>query len=100
VTCRFYGTPGRGTNSHFYTADPDECEFVKANPNWIFEGLVFQAERAGEGVCPAGRVVVWRLYNNGIGGQANHRYVTSMTVLGDMVGRGWIAEGPVFCTPP
>jgi hypothetical protein len=52
------------------------------------------------GTCPVDRVVVQRLYNNGLGGQANHRYVTSTTVVADMAGRGWVVEGPVFCTPP
>ncbi|HEX4884165.1 MAG TPA: hypothetical protein VFX05_08515, partial [Casimicrobiaceae bacterium] len=63
-------------------------------------GLVYKAEPTGPGTCPADLAVVWRLYNNGMNGQANHRYVTSVTVLGDMVGRGWVVEGPVFCTPP
>jgi hypothetical protein len=40
------------------------------------------------------------LYNNGMRGQANHRYLTSTTGLADMVDRGWSVEGPVFCTPP
>jgi hypothetical protein len=51
------------------------------------------------GTCPADRAVVWRLYNNGMGGQANHRYLTSYSEIGDMIGRGWLLEGPVFCTP-
>src|SRR5205085_5194104 len=32
--CRFFGTPGRGPNSHFYTIDAAECDTVKANPDW------------------------------------------------------------------
>lgn len=98
--CRFYGRPGVGPNTHFYTVDAGECAIVMANPLWIFEGLVFQAQAAGGGTCPADRSIVWRLYNNGMGGEANHRYLTSLTAVGDMVGRGWILEGPVFCTPP
>jgi hypothetical protein len=52
------------------------------------------------GTCPGDRAVVTRLYNNGKGGQANHRYTTSREVAGNMVGEGWVVEGPVFCTPP
>jgi hypothetical protein len=35
-----------------------------------------------------------------MGGYANHRYLTSYSEAGDMVGRGWTVEGPVFCMPP
>lgn len=100
ATCRFFGTPGRGPNSHFFTIDANECGLVRANPNWTFEGLAFGATPISAAICAADRAVVWRLYNNGMGGQANHRYLTSHSEIGDMVGRGWLLEGPVFCTPP
>jgi hypothetical protein len=95
--CRFWSS---SQASHFYTVDARECAIVQGNPDWTFEGLVFRAEPSGVGTCPADRAVVQRLYNNGVRGQANHRYLTSTTVLGDMVGDGWIVEGPVFCMPP
>jgi hypothetical protein len=95
AACRFYGSP-----SHFYSIDANECAIVQGKPDWQFEGLVFRAQSTGVGTCPADRAVVQRLYNNGMGGNANHRYLTSSTVIGDMVASGWILEGPVFCTPP
>ena len=98
--CRFFGTPGIGPSSHFFTIDAAECAKVRANPAWTFESLAFQAEPPGVGTCAGDRAVVTRLYNNGKGGQANHRYTTSHEVAGDMVGEGWLVEGPVFCTPP
>ncbi len=100
AACRFFGTPGIGPNSHFFTIDAAECAKVRANPAWSFEGLAFQAESPGVETCPGDRAVVTRLYNDGKGGQANHRYTTSREVAGDMVGEGWVVEGPVFCTPP
>lgn len=100
AACRFFGTPGRGPNSHFFTIDANECTIVKANPDWTFEGFAFQALPINVSICPADRAVVWRLYNNGMGGQASHRYLTSHSEIGDMIGRGWLLEGPVFCTPP
>src|SRR5258708_36214147 len=30
--CRFYGTPGLGPNSHFYTPNATECAMVKLDP--------------------------------------------------------------------
>ena len=32
--CRFYGSISPGPNSHFFTADPDECAAVKTDPGW------------------------------------------------------------------
>ncbi|MEP6702329.1 MAG: hypothetical protein ABJB04_05000, partial [Betaproteobacteria bacterium] len=50
--CRFYGTPGKGPNSHFYTADQAECAAVKRDPGWTYEGIAFYAVGAGVGYCP------------------------------------------------
>jgi dienelactone hydrolase len=99
-TCRFFGTPGIGPNSHFYTIDAAECAKVKANPAWTFEELAFAAAKPESALCPADRMVVTRLYNNGKGGQANHRYLTSRSEAAAMTDQGWIVEGPVFCTVP
>ena len=97
AACRFFG-PRQA--SHFYTIDANECAIVMMNPEWMFEGLVFQSQPIGVDVCPAHLALVTRLYNNGMRGTANHRYLTSHSEIGDMLGRGWIVEGPVFCTPP
>ena len=52
--CRFFGTPGVGPNSHFYTVDAAECAKVRSNPVWTFEAIAFAVEAAGVGVCPRG----------------------------------------------
>jgi predicted dienelactone hydrolase len=100
VACRFHGTPGIGPDSHFFTIDPDECAKVGENPLWMSEGLAFSAEPPANGDCPPDRVPVTRMYNNGKGGQANHRYLTSHAEIDDMLGERWIVEGPVFCGLP
>ena len=100
AACRFFGTPGRGPNSHFYTIDADECAKVRANPDWMFEELSFAASRPQGEVCPDDRMTVTRLYNDGKGGEANHRYVTSRSETAVMLAQGWRVEGAVFCTPP
>jgi len=98
--CRFVGTPGIGPNSHFYTINPAECAFVMGSPYWTFEAIAFNAEQPAANDCPAGRSLVYRLYNNGMDGQANHRFLTSHSEIADMLQQGWTFEGPVFCTPP
>ena len=99
--CRFFGTPGVGPSSHFFTILDFECAIVKNNPLWLFEGIVFRAEPPdGIGACPSNRVPVTRMYNNGKGGQANHRYLTSHSEIAAMLREGWIIEGTVFCSLP
>jgi len=98
--CRFFGTPGRGPNSHFFTVDAAECAKVKANPDWTFEGLAFRADVPSADDCPADRIPVIRLYNNGKGGQANHRFLTSHSEIYRQLAQGWIREGAVFCGVP
>jgi len=101
--CRFYGTPGIGPNSHFYTAQSAECALVKKDPGWTYEGTGFYTTRiTGSGTCAAGLVPVHRLYNNGFahGVDSNHRYVTELGLINLMTSRGWIYEGVVFCAHP
>ncbi len=98
--CRFFGTPGIGPNSHFYTISAYECWLTKANPYWLYEGIAFNSDAPAGEVCAADRVPVVRLYNNGMGGQASHRFVTSHSEVREMVQRGWMVEGVVFCGIP
>lgn len=127
--CRFFGTnkyDGNhtriGPNSHFYTADSAECDFVKTGymtlandgilpltqdgqlyPVWSFEENAFYAQVTA-GICPSGTKPIYRLYNNGLGGEPNHRYYTDMAVRTAMLAEGWVAEpsngNPVMCGPP
>ena len=98
--CRFFGTPGIGPNSHFFTIDADECAKVLANPLWTYEGIAFKADRPVLEDCAPDRVPVVRLYNDGKGGQANHRFLTSHSEVIAMLAAGWIREGAVFCSLP
>ena len=64
-------------------------------------GLVFRVDAPDPARnCPAERVPVVRMYNNGKGGQANHRYLTSHSEVAEMLREGWIVEGTVFCSLP
>lgn len=119
--CRFFGTDKYeqnlkriGPNSHFYTADSAECNAVKtawpklANdgkdyPTWTFEENSYYAVVTA-GACPSYTTPIYRLYNNGQGGEANHRFYTDMAVKTEMRAKGWVAEpangNPVMCGPP
>ena len=98
--CRFFGTPGIGPNSHFYTAYPAECEIVRKNPNWMEEGATFRARLPIDGACKEGDITVVRLWRAGESVTASrHRYVVDTTMATAMQAAGWMLEGPVFCAP-
>jgi uncharacterized delta-60 repeat protein len=100
--CRFYGTPGRGPNSHFYTINMPECDFVRQDPGWTFENYAFYAyapltTQAGNS-CPGGLLPVYRVYNNRFAqNDSNHRYMTSAGTYQQMQQQSWMGEGLVFC---
>lgn len=98
--CRFYGTPGLGPNSHFYTIDPVECDAVRKDPGWRYEGIAFYSIAPAAGSCPVGMQKVYRAYNNRFAqSDSNHRYTTSPDVYQTMQDQGWLAEGVVLCAP-
>lgn len=99
--CRFFGTPGIGPNSHFYTAYANECAIVRNDPHWIEEGVTFRARLPSAGVCGAGDVTIERLWFAGdVATASRHRYVIDRATADRMGASGWVLEGPVFCAPP
>lgn len=94
ATCRFFSTAFAPKSSHFYTPFASECATVKNNPDWQFEAIAFYLQLPdASGTCPMGTTVLYRLYNNGMGGAPNHRYTTSLTIFNQMQAVGWIFEG-------
>lgn len=109
--CRFYGSVSPGPNSHFFTADANECAWLRSlqivptptdRQQWNYEGLGFSVvAKAANGTCPEGSLPVHRAYNDGFtrGVDSNHRYSTSRDALDALVkSAGWLYEGVVFCT--
>jgi hypothetical protein len=100
--CRFFASVH---TSHFYTADPVECDAVIANfPEWQLETReaywIVLPDKA-TGACGEGLMPVYRVLKPS---RSNHRYVTDRTVRDTMVAAGWIAEGygtdaVIMCTP-
>jgi lysyl endopeptidase len=96
--CRFYGTPGKGPNSHFYTGSSAECAFVKTDPGWTYEGMAFATILPVDQVCPQGTIPVYRAYNDGAArNDSNHRYSTDLSVL--TATPGYRYEAVAFCAP-
>ena len=100
--CRFFAS--RFT-SHFYTADPVECDAVVANfPDWLLEtreAYWIHLPDKSTGACAENLMPVYRVFKPT---SPNHRYVTDRVVRDAMVAAGWIAEGygpdaVIMCTP-
>lgn len=103
LVCRFYGSP-LGPNSHFYTADTQECGYLRSiyKPNaksWKFESYDFYIDSTVNGGCAAGRIPIYRAYNNGFarGVDSNHRISPRLADIQQVVARAWTYEGVVMC---
>ena len=84
--CRFYAG---GPNSHFYTANTSECQWLrsleaqnrsasagKAFLDWGFETIAFWALVPENGQCAAGTTPVYRAYNHRAAkNDSNHRFM-------------------------
>jgi len=119
--CRFYGSQTPGPNSHFFSADQNECAWLRAlqkSPvptdvqQWNSEGNGFYTtavvtDANGNRSCLAGTVPVYRAYNNAYtkdgkrnAWDSNHRFSTSRADIDQLVNNwGWSDEGIAFCAP-
>ncbi len=98
AVCRFFGTPGKGINSHFYTADANECAKVKTLTPWTFEAIAFYIPIPVDGDCGDNYPVYRSYYTDNIA-DANHRFTVDLTAHTRMTRRGDILEGLVMCAP-
>jgi hypothetical protein len=105
--CRFFNSTFAPKSSHFYAPHGLGCEATIAGfPDWGLEDdkLFNTMLPDGSGNCPAGTIPVYRLYNNGMGGAPNHRFVTSLAERQNMLNQGFVAEGNGIgvgmCVPP
>jgi hypothetical protein len=94
ATCRFFSDFFAPRSTHFYTPYPQECASLKTSPAWSYESIAFYVQPTDAvGSCGPGTVVLFRLYNDGMGGAPNHRYTTSVATLNDMLAAHWVFEG-------
>jgi hypothetical protein len=95
ATCRFVTSFFAPKSAHFYTPYRVECAQLQVEDSiWQYEGIAFYIQVPDvNGLCAAGTVPLYRLYNNAMGGAPNHRYTTSLATLNQMVAAGWTFEG-------
>lgn len=93
--CRFFSIGFQPLATHFYTPYANECDILKADPNWVYEKIAFglaTPDPVNRG-CPPDTRVLYRMYNRNQGGTPNHRYSTHTATFDAMIGQGWIFEG-------
>lgn len=99
--CRFFTVTFAPKSSHFYTAYPFECDIVKTNPDWQYEGTPYYSRLPVGGACAVDTVPVYRMFNNGLSGAPNHRFTTDLALYTQFTTTlGWAGEGVVFCAKP
>ncbi len=97
VIHRFYGRPGVGPNSHFFTGDLAETfELLvgRLSAQWFLEladAFEVYMPDVATGACHSGWISVYRLWNARV--DSNHRYTTDPAIKVQMLARGHIAEG-------
>jgi hypothetical protein len=98
-TFRFYGKPGKGPNSHFFTVNRGECHAVTQDAGWQYEGSTFYAAQPqADGTCLTFTRPLYRLYNNRAAqNDSNHRFTTKQSIVDEMVAKGWVNEGTAMC---
>ena len=98
--CRYYGLPSAGLNTHFYSVNAAECAYVAQTwpDKWIEErSRAFDVLHLSpdSGRCASGTVPVIRFWNGQF--DVNHRYVVTSNAENDMIAKGWVREGRVWC---
>ena len=97
-TCRWYGLPSAGLDTHVQSASLVECNAILVDPltkdRWQPEAQnVFEIALPDTttGVCPAKTQPVYRLGNQRA--DSNHRYTTDPAVRAAMLAKGYVSEG-------
>ncbi len=104
AVCRFY-LPTLAT--HFYSAQPAECDQFKRDPLFVFEGDDFYVSLPSEtntqiAACGQSEAPVYRAYNEGARRHVsgNHIYGTDVGLANYLASNaGWRYEGVVMCVP-
>jgi len=100
--CRFFSAAFAPKSSHFYTANAAECDLVKQNPIWTYEGIVaYVWPTRLDGSCDQG-LPLYRLYS-ARSGAPNHFYTESEALRDSQARAGWVPEGVgkgvIACVP-
>ena len=95
--CRFFAP---AVASHFFSVYKTECDLLATRPDlFVNEGIAWYAEAPANGACGSGTTSLFRTFNNGNNGPANHRYFADYTFYQTYAAKGYALEGLSMCLP-
>ena len=94
--CRFFAP---SVASHFFSASKADCDLVAVTPGFVNEGTAWYAMPPVAGACASGATSLYRTFNNGNNGPANHRYFTDFSFYQSYANKGYALEGLSMCLP-
>lgn len=94
--CRFYGGPDPTRRSHFFTADPAECDALANDPSHSWgletrEAFRLDVPNHVTGACAAGQKPIYRFLAPRA--DATHRFTADEETRSSLLAAGWIPEG-------
>jgi subtilisin family serine protease len=102
--CRFFA--GGLINSHYYTDDPAQCQYMIQNQaaTWKLEypAAFYVLLPDATGACGTGTLPVYKFFDNRV--DANQRHTIDLSVRRAMINRAWVPQGVLpnfvsWCTP-
>lgn len=94
--CRFFAPT---VGSHFFSVNKADCDLLAVTPGFVNEGIAWYALPPVAGACAAGTSSLYRTFNNGSNGPANHRYFTDFSFYQSYASKGYALEGLTMCLP-
>lgn len=91
--------------SHFFTISDSDRALLLRTPGFVDEGIAWyaldtvQTFAATENPCSGDSTALYRTFNNGSNGPANHRYFEDYTFYRSYATKGYALEGAVMCLP-
>ena len=94
--CRFFAP---SVASHFFSVSKAECDLLAVTAGFVDEGIAWYALPPAAGACASGATSLYRTFNNGNNGPANHRYFTDYSFYQSYASKGYALEGLSMCLP-
>ena len=94
--CRFFAP---AVASHFFSVNQSDCDTLAASSGFVNEGIAWYAIPPSTGACATGTSSLYRTFNNGNNGPANHRYFTDFSFYQSYASKGYALEGLSMCLP-
>ena len=94
--CRFFAP---AVASHFFSVNKSDCDTLAVTPGFVNEGTAWYALAPVAGACASGTTSLYRTFNKGSNGPANHRYFTDFSFYQSYASKGYALEGLSMCLP-